>query len=232
LVQTIELDGPSTRVKVRTAEPSSHGPRIIVAEDQSAPIQALLRSVARAGAPALPPNRPVVVAFPGAARLGGVSSPREDWMLRAIVSIRSDRSLREAAAKSVAMSEPIETMWVTVASNESGRPVAVVAALAAGLVMRMSTSPSDFASAAALRALLRGVAADHAWHEYEVERIPATTLQAWSRPAGSIPTDRRPQTAPGDARWFWAGVLLLLGGESVMRGRNRSRAKGEDRRAA
>jgi hypothetical protein len=57
---------------------------------------------------------------------------------------------------------------------------------------------------------------DESLVDLEPVRIPAGVLAAWSRPSGDTPADTRPQDE-GDRRWFWAGALVLLIVEQVLR---------------
>ena len=231
-VQTVTLTGPRTALTLTRVADTSRSPRIISAADEQLSVQSLLRSVAAAGAPAPPANRLVTVAFPRGPLPAAASEPREPWMLRAIVSMRADRVLRDAAETSNAFTSTEGAPWVTVARNAQGSPVVTAAAVDGALVSRVNAGPETFVAAAAVRALLFAIAEPPDWNTYEVERIPDSTLQAWTRPAAPVPDGRSREAPPGDARWCWALVLLLLGLESVVRKGHRDAAAEENARAA
>jgi hypothetical protein len=52
--------------------------------------------------------------------------------------------------------------------------------------------------------------------ELEPRRIPAATLEAWSR-APSPSSTSVPPVDEGDRRWLWVAVLVLLGIEQLVR---------------
>jgi hypothetical protein len=216
--QTIELRGARTAVTLTAAAQAPRTPRLMVAGNDRADGEALLRVVAAAGAPAMPVDRSVAIVCAGGQLPREVSSPREEWMLRAIVLMRADSAFLDAV-RSASEATPIATHapWVVIARNNVGTPVAAVAASGTELIAHVAAPPSAFVTAAALRSLLVAIADRPSWVEHEVAPIPATRLKAWTRAPGPIPPDRWKRSAPGDARWCWALVLLLLGVETFVR---------------
>jgi hypothetical protein len=81
------------------------------------------------------------------------------------------------------------------------------------------SNPGDVRSAQFLREVLRAIGASDATTvtESEPTRIPAETLQAWSRPASEPAAPARPREDESDGRWLWAVALALLGIEMLMR---------------
>ena len=81
------------------------------------------------------------------------------------------------------------------------------------------SNPGDVRSAQFLREVLRAMAVGEATPitESEPTRIPAETLQTWSRPASEPAVSATPREDESDGRWLWALTLVLLGVEMLMR---------------
>ena len=216
--QRIELQGPHTAVVLAETAAAAEGVQVLGPADEAASADALLRAVAAAGAPAPPSSRPVMLAVAGAA-VPRVAAPREAWMIRAIARMAEDDRLQAAAAAVPAGHATTAEPWVAVAHNASGAAIAHAAAAGEALLVQVAAKAEAFVSAAALRALLEAAADPPAWREREVERIPRAQLQQWTREPGAIAADQWKQSAPGDARWMWALVLVLLGVETIVRRR-------------
>lgn len=58
----------------------------------------------------------------------------------------------------------------------------------------------------------------------EVERIPQTALDAWSRPSSAPGIEEWRQSDDSDGRWLWAAALVLLAVEAMLRRSTRSAA--------
>jgi hypothetical protein len=234
--ERVRFEGPRTVISLVPAIGDGAGaPRLIVRPASPLADEAaqLLRVVARAGAPGLSPNRSLTVYFPGTA-LPSAQPPRAGWMVQAFVQARDDAALQESArTTSVDGAEALSDVWIPVARASSGTILVAMAASNGGLAACIATPPSALFSAVAVRALLVAVAssASPSWEESEVERIPAWQLAAWSRAPRPLPPERATPPPPGDARWFWAGSLLLLLIESLVR-RTRRAAPQEHARAA
>jgi hypothetical protein len=82
-------------------------------------------------------------------------------------------------------------------------------------VVRTDVPVTDGSAAALVARIARVVFADDLG-ELEPRRIPAATLEAWSRaPLPSLTPV--PPTDEGDRRWLWGAVLVLLGIEQLVR---------------
>jgi len=232
LDQQVAFEGTRTRVILspRTGA-DTIAPAIVASPDEALPVTRLLRAVARSGAPAATPGRPLSFIFPPAP-LAAVEPPRAAWMIDALVAARADATLR-AVASSIhgrATSGPASP-WVPVARSADGAVVVAVAARNAGLIALVSATPSDLLAVVAVRALLTASAATPDWRSLESERVPPSQLKAWTRAPSPIRRHRFRPVAPGDGRWFWALAVVLLGIESAIR-RERAMAARDEVRAA
>jgi hypothetical protein len=185
-----------------------------------------MRTLAEAGTPS-PDERAVTFVFQGATPPAAISPPRDLWMRQAIVRMRQDGRLQEASRDARADGIGDGTGSVAITNDEQGRPLIAVAASGSELVVFVNARPADYLAAAAARAALVAAAGRPAWSEHETEVIPDGTLQAWSRPPATWPDLRRLPRAPGDARWFWGLVLLLMTAELFIRRRPAGRVAEE-----
>jgi Aerotolerance regulator N-terminal len=221
--QTVELLAARTAVVVAPDDRAAAMPRVFAAPDAHADVERALRIVAKAGAPATSTSRALGILFSGGSLPSEVSSPRAEWMTRALIAMRRDAVLREAAERLPGDgdgdgSQPLpDAPWVPVAHDGSGRTVVAIAALGHELVARLMARPSDYLAVAAIHTLLVATSEPPAWIDRELQRIPEAQLQAWTRPPGPMPAGRWRTSGPGDARWCWAMVLVLLGLETIVR---------------
>ena len=230
--QRVEFEGPRTKVTLSEREAGDTlQPRILSSPDQTPAVVRLLRAAARAGAPALPANRPMTFIFPGGA-MPIATPPRVPWMIAAVVAAREDAALLQAArSRRDPTATTLSSAWTPVVRSATGEPLISAAAAGDGLIVSVFAAPSDVLALAAVRAFLTAGAATPDWRELEVESIPASQLKAWTRVAGPIPNERFRSTPPGDARWLWALALALLCAEWIVR-RDRPAAAGTEARAA
>lgn len=199
---TVDVD--RTSVSFAEIPPERDGLRIEGATDAGR--DALVGAVAASGAPAPSRDEPVIVRFGGAEgrKDGGTEERRgggaltERWMLETALGMRRDSELTTAA--------------------DAG-PAVEVGSAGKALVVDVNAAPQSFGAAAALRAALtaRAGSPSRAHGEDEVRTIDDEQLRAWSREAPEIPPDSWRSIEQSDARWFWVGVLLLLGVETAAR---------------
>jgi hypothetical protein len=216
--QQVDFAGPVTRVTFQArAAWGGPQPKILAPSGDAAAVAQLMQAAARAGAPALPVERPIAFFFPGVPA-PSAAPPRVPWMIAALTAAREDPALRDAAAsRREAKALTLAAAWVPVVRSASGGVLVSAAAAGDGLTVSVSAEPSDVLSVAAVRAFLTAVAATPDWRELEVEAISPSQLKTWTRTAGPIPAGRFKPTPPGDARWLWALALALLCVEWVMR---------------
>ena len=230
--ERVEFEGP--RTKVTFSEREARGasqPRILASPDYAPAVAQLLRAAARAGTPALPANRPMTFIFPGGPT-PSAAALRVPWMIAAVVAAREDAPLLQAASsRRDARTSTLSPAWTPVVRSATGEPLISAAAKGDGLIVSVLAEPSSVLALAAVRAFLTAGAATPDWRELEVETIPASQLNAWTRAAGPIPDGRLGSTAPGDARWLWGLALALLCAEWIAR-RDGPAAVGTEARAA
>jgi hypothetical protein len=210
LQQRIRLDGPATSVRLDAVPLALAGVRIVPADDR------LLRIVGTAVAPAPSSEQPIVLIASGGS-FPNLSPIGPGWMLRTVLRMQQDADLIAAAAQHERGDGTNGAPWSAVAFDGRGNPIVSAASAGTELIVRVGASPASFVAAAALRAALVGRVAREAWAEREVQTIDRTRLGTWSRAPGPVPPDAWRQSAPGDARWVWAAVLLLLGVEVAIR---------------
>ena len=232
ILQRAEFDGPRTRVTMTSDAASEPGRPIVLAPPGEADaVSRLFRAVARAGAPAMSPQRPLTFVFAGQPA-PAVTAMREPWMIAALVGARQSTTMRIAAdAHRGGQRLSLSDAWTTVARMPAGEPLVSAAAAGERLTVAVAAAPADLLSVVAVRTMLTASVAPPDWTALEPERIPPSHLKAWARPAAPIPPERFKPSAPGDARWLWALTLALLGVEWVVR-RERTPALRTEARAA
>ena len=230
--ERVEFEGPRTRVSFSAREAGAALPPRILAPPGYAPAVAeLLRAAARAGAPALPADRPMTFLFPGVPT-PAAAPLHVPWMIAALVAAREDAALAGAAtSRRDTKGSTLSTVWAPVVRSATGEPLVSAAAETNGLLVSVSAEPSDVLSLAAVRAFLMAGSLTPDWGELEVEAMAPSQLKAWTRAAGPIPGERFKPTPPGDSRWLWGLALALLCAEWVVR-RDRPAAAGTEARAA
>jgi hypothetical protein len=221
--QQIKATAEGTLVQLTPAGATQTGLRIL---DSGPKVDALLRTVARAGAPAPSAGQPIALAFTtNPTNVSNPSNPTNPWMLSTLLKMRRDPALVDAARDHRPLKSAPGAPWAPVARGAGDAPVVLAAAAGAELVLLVAGDADDFLPAAALRSALVARRGAPGWDEHEVERIPAVQRAAWTRDAAGIEhaVPEESQHAPGDARWVWIGVLILLGMETLMRRRVRER---------
>jgi aerotolerance regulator-like protein len=243
-VQEIHATLDGTAVRFRPVATPATGLRFLNA---GAAGDALLRAVARAGAPAPSAQQPLAVIFgpnppnptsrvPPATHEWGQTGVRPvsdpgltpqlvlpRWMLRTIVAMRRDTSLDDAAREHRRQGSSPGPPWIVVARDAGDVPVVAAAAAEHELLVHVAGGPGDYLAAAALRSALTARRGAPEWGEYELARIPASKLSRWTRTPGNVNPTAWKNAAPGDARWMWIFVLALLGVEGLARRRRRDR---------
>ena len=122
-----------------------------------------MRTLARAGTPALPDDRAVVLVFQGGTPPSAISPPRDRWMRQAILRMRQDRRLLEASQAARAEGMADRTGWVAVTNDVQGRPLTAAAAVGSELVIFVNARPADYLAAAAAGAALVAAAERRSW---------------------------------------------------------------------
>ena len=231
--QQVHVTAEGTLVREVPAERALEGVRLLNAGPAA---DALLRAVALAGAPAVSSAQPLTVAFtasaPGAPpSIESPAVPAPPAVLRTLLALRNDAELAAAAREHRRVGTVAGDPWIVIARDADGAPVVVGGGRDSGVVLQVAGSAADYLAAATLRGALAASNGAPGWDEHEVERIPQVQRAAWTR----RPEPPNPATwhraAPGDARRVWAGVLVLLVVEAVMR-RRRSRQQGSEVHAA
>jgi hypothetical protein len=180
---------------------------------------------------ATPEPRPVAVVFPGGTAPDASAAVATPWIARAIARLREDAVLAAAAADASAQALDGNS-GAPIARDAQGR-LAVAASEGAGhqLILRVGAGPDSLLAAAAMRASLQARADGAEASDAEPATIPADTLARWNRPPGDVPTGAWRQVERTDARWFWAGALVLLAIETALRRRADRTGAGEEIRA-
>ena len=212
---SIDISADGTAVRLTPQRSPLEGLRIVAGRHADA----LLRTVALAGAPAPSPAEPLAVTFAPVPVLASLAP----WMTRTVLGMRRDQRLAAAAREHRASPPGAHAgspPWAIVAHSGSGDPIVLAGASGRELVILVRASPGEFVAAAALRsALLARHSHGPPWQEQEVERIPESTLSAWTRaPQPFVPGAGNVVTPHGrDGRVVWLLVLGLLLLETMMR---------------
>ena len=163
----------------------------------------------------------------------------EPWMADAVARIARDRDLRAAAARVAAglsaarfTAEP----WQTLASAADGRPLAVAAGSANGIVVASAARASDVVTPVLLRSIANAIAELSDLRRAEVLPIADAVLQQWSHPSAPVASPRVDTVDQDDRRGLWLAALGLLALEMWIR-RSRTgdavhRRREEDARVA
>lgn len=231
-VQRVQATREGTRVRLTPVEATTAGLRLI---DAGPAGDGLLRAVARAGAPAPSVEQPITLAFlANPSKHADSSENARDltsrttlsaWMLRTVVLMRRDPVLSDAAREHSARGDASRISGLVVARNAKGIPVVVARADGAQLLLTVAAGQLDYVSATTLRSALIARRGEPAWQEHETLPIPAARLAGWVRDPAPITTEwhELSDRAPGDARWVWLVVLLLLAIETIARRRRSGR---------
>jgi hypothetical protein len=219
--QVIRITQSGTLLSLITSSGSHQGLRIVAAPRDAQAVDALSRSVARAGAPAPSAGEPIVVVFPGAEPPASTAAIGSAWMLRTVLRMIDDAELARAMAESEAAETATLAGATPVVRDRSGKPVVTAAAAGGQLVLGVAAPPGTFGAAAVVRSVLNARAGPSRWPEREIAQMSPERLASWSRPPGEVHQPTPIQMAPGDARWLWLGALVLLGIEGLVRRRTR-----------
>ena len=207
-VQRIGVSSSGTLVRITPGASRVDGIRIDAAPAMA---EILLRSVARAGAPAPDADEPLALTFHSSAKLpdteGKALAP---WMTRTVLRMREQRLLIDAARAQVRRVAPPDLPGIILARNAQDEPVVSSMRRGAELVLLVAAAPDDFLSAVTLQSALAARRGNPDWIEHEVLAIPPATLAQWTRAPGNVELGEHRPPAPGDARWIWGFVLALL----------------------
>jgi hypothetical protein len=217
--QAIRIGDEGTNLTLNPSPDALAGVRLIATARDTGAADALLRAVARNGAPAPSTAEPLVVVFPGAVPPATATAIGRVWMIRTILRMAGDRDLARAAEEAEAVAIDSIPGATTIIRDRSGAPLVTAAAADGALLLGVAAPPSAFVAAAIVRSALEARDAWGGWGERELARVPAATLSSWSRSPGEVRHTGSPQAAPGDARWLWLAALVLLFLEGIVRRR-------------
>jgi hypothetical protein len=159
----------------------------------------------------------------GPAVINGLSDAApitQPWMADAIARIARDPDLRAAGvrvADGLADARFAAAPWQPLASAADGRPLAVAAGSARGVVVASAAPASDVATPVLLRSIADAIADVPDLQRAEVVPIADAALQRWSRPPLPVTAPAIETIDQDDRRWLWAVVLCLLAFESWVR---------------
>jgi hypothetical protein len=225
-VQRIELTPTRTAVGWWTSDDRSEGLRLETAANRAA---LLLRAVAAAGAPAPDVAHPIALAFHDSSKRRETLS---SWMVQAVLRMRRDRELIDAARAHVPKENSDRLDGAAVARN--AQDALVLSAFRSGteMVLVLAAEPEDFLAAATVRSALVARRGPPGWTDHEVARIPRSQLVAWTREPAMPDIRNMHLPSPGDARFVWAVVLALLAAEALIRRQRGHASEGRDAHAA
>lgn len=201
-----DLASESTTASYRFVSPSWTGLEVVTAPAHANEVTALRRVLSRAGVQAPVAERPISVRFAGAPDRSAGEPVDSDWTFGA------GQRLLEA------------TRRLDVALN--------VSSVDGTLLVDVGSGPSSLAAAQVAAAALNARIDPATFTERETALIPPETLVAWSREPAAPDTGDWTRTDSSDGRYFWVLVLLLLGLESLLRGRQPAIVDREERHAA
>jgi hypothetical protein len=227
--QQVQILRDGTRVTLLDARPSDQKGLRLLTEVQ-AEAGSLLRTVARAGAPAPSAEQPIVMTFAETAAPGPLSPLLEDWMVRTALEIEQDPELGRLAREGDALSLAPSENWLVLLQDRRGRPLVRTGASGKELLVDVAAPASSYLAAAVLRRTLIGRSRNTDRSELEVLTVPPAILADWARQPGPMTTDVWQYAESSDAPWSWAAVIVLLGAEQWLR-QKRPR-QSEARRAA
>ena len=144
----------------------------------------------------------------------------QPWMADAIARIARDPDLRAAGvrvADGLADARLATAPWQPLASAADGRPLAVAAGSARGVVVASAAPASDVATPVLLRSIADAIADVPTLQNAEVVPIADEVLRRWTRPAAPVTEPRVETVDRDDRRWLWVAVLCLLALESWVR---------------
>ena len=201
-----DLAAESTTASYRSVSPSWTGLEVVTAPAHANDVTALRRVLTRAGVHAPVAERPITVRFAGAPGRSTGEPVDSDWTFGA-----GQRLLEATRGFDVALN----------VSSANGT-----------LLVDVGSEPSSLAAAQVVAAALNARIDPATFTERETALIPQETLVAWSREPAAPDTGDWTRTDSSDGRYFWVLVLLLLGLESLLRGRQPAIVDREARHAA
>jgi len=225
LQQTVELNGTATTVReAATAAPDRFPIDIVCSADARRAADAAIVAVRSQRIWTPPGDRRARLALIGRLDdtpvLADARAVSQAWAADALSQIARDHELQaEASATANGLSDPrfSAAPWTTLAVASDGRPLAVGAESAAGLVVVSGAEPSSVATPLLIRAMADGIAARPDLRAAEVLAIPDAQLQAWTRPSGPLAAPRIDQVEQDDRRSLWVLVVGLLALEMWVR---------------
>lgn len=152
--------------------------------------------------------------------LGDAAPVTQPWMADAIARIARDPALRAAGVRvagGLADARFATAPWQPLASAADGRPLAVAAGSAQGVVVASAAPASDVATPVLLRSIADAIADVPTLQNAEVVPIADEVLQRWTRTAAPVTEPRVETVEQDDRRWLWVAVLCLLALESWVR---------------
>jgi hypothetical protein len=223
----IALDAAAAAAPAAAAPASgpADGVRLLAGAAERAGVAAARSAAIVRGAPAAGRHdRPVALVFPqfeGRDALLKASSPiDEPWMFDVLMAVRSDPTLRAAAARA----------GKTAAGMVSARLGAVEGT--ERLLLFTSGPAHHLTSAAIVAATMRGVADVPAPAESAMGTLDESERAGWHRPpAEAARPGARLAGDQSDGRWWWLAALALLIGETIVRRTRPAPAEREAERA-
>lgn len=237
--QRIELTPEGTRLRVESdgnraapvqASTSSTGLRIL-GREHAREEPRLLAILAQAGVPAADPEEPIAVVFTPAPAPADASRRFARWMLSTLAGIERDPELASLARELDAAALAPSDSWTVLLRDRRAKPLVRAAASDRELLLQIAAPASGYFAAAVTRAALVTRYGRLDRPEQEPLAIPPGTLSAWSRRPGPVGESAWRNADVSDARWFWAGALVLYVAEHLLRWRTSAR-KEETRAAA
>jgi hypothetical protein len=196
------------------------GLHLIAPAGRSADADRIRRSVATAGTAAPSAEQPMAIAFGEASFEGAVEPIRAAWMRSVAAHLAEDHDVRGAAEAVEPVTPRSGPAWVPVVRARGGGGLVAASASGATLVVHVASDAGSFLAAAVVRAALDGRArAGSRVAEQEILVTPPAEVAALAREPGPVGADAVRNIERTDARWVWAGVLVLLALEAVVRRR-------------
>jgi hypothetical protein len=218
LQQTVELNGAATTVREEAAATPDRFPiDVVCSADARRAADAAIAAVRAQRIWAPPGDRRARLALIGTSddtpAFADARAVSQAWAADALSRIARDHELQaEASAAANGLSDPrfSAAPWTTLAVASDGRPLAVGAESAAGLVVVSGAESSSIATPLLIRAIADGIAARPDLRAAEVLPISDAQLQAWTRPPGPLAAPRIDQVEQDDRRSLWVLVVGLL----------------------
>jgi hypothetical protein len=216
--QEFELSPDMTGFPVVTSSIASEGLMLRTGQSDARAVAALHRVIAKAGSPAPSPAQPMTVVMAGGNLPADVRPLKSGWMLETAARLQTDSEVANACAEAEAQgSAPASGAWQVLFRDRNGRPFVSAASANESLLLDVAAPPAALVSAAVVYGALSARQGSVARPEDEIHRLSTADLNSFARPAAAVDVTRLRRDLPTDARWFWIGVLLLLGLEAFVR---------------